>query len=61
MTDDYKSKFKTLNIIVKELREEKNLTKAIQWANSNKENLQQIGSDLLFSLHYAEFAHLLKK
>jgi hypothetical protein len=60
ITEDIKAKFKTLNLIVKEIREDRRVTSAIQWAKSHKEALEGIQSDLLFQLHYVEFVHLFK-
>ena len=61
MTDDFKNKFKTLNLILRELRTESRVTSALAWAHSEVDALKELGSDLLFSLHYAEFTQILSQ
>ena len=57
MTDKFKEQFVELNHITKNLKE-KNVENALKWAQHNHKQLQEIGSDLLFSLHQAKYSML---
>jgi hypothetical protein len=60
MNEEFKNKFKELNSIVKELKERK-VKLALVWAKSKEKELENIGSDLLFNLHYTEFSGMLNQ
>ena len=47
-------------MILKELREERKITSALEWVKAHLQELEAIESDLLFSLHCTEFSHILK-
>jgi hypothetical protein len=59
VSKQFKAKFKTLNILVREMRSG-HLSGHKAWAKDNSEKLSECGSDLLFSLVKAEFIGLFK-
>ena len=60
LPEAFEDQFKELNAVVKELREQ-NATRALVWAHANQKALEEIGSDLLFSLHQARLSMLIRR
>lgn len=60
MTEEFKNQFRDLNLILHELKE-KNVKTALNWAQDKANELEKIGSDLLFKLRKQEFLLLVEK